>query len=356
MKMRTHPTFIPTDVARGAVDFHTFATIILHSRRPHRVSVYSARMVPLFVEACRLVQGSLEAVRRDPVFAAKCWVNSPFMITRENVEIAMEARRLLRTPFTFGHMPVAGAAGPITVAGSLVQNTAESLALNAMSLALEDRTQGITGSAAIIDMKDLAHRQSGPDLALHMLAGSEMHAYLFGGRPRIGISGVAACTVTPQAVYEKGLSAAFNIAAGQRQLGIGCLAFSDVGSPVQLLLDWEMGRHFQHLFREVGADRERAGLEAILETVPRGAFFLESEHTARFFREACWLPEFLDHRVPLAWVRDPSDMIERARQRARELSATAENQCPLAEETRRQVRELMKEAERLAGEKSCVSV
>ncbi len=50
MKMRTHPTFIPTDVARGAADFHTFATIILHSRRPHRVSVYSARMVPLFVE------------------------------------------------------------------------------------------------------------------------------------------------------------------------------------------------------------------------------------------------------------------------------------------------------------------
>jgi len=347
VELRTHPTFIPTDVARGAADFHTFATIILNSRRAHRVSVYSARMLPFFIEAWRLSEGSIEAVERDPVFAAKCWVNAPCMITRENIEVAMEARRLLGTPVTFGHMPVAGAAGPITVAGSLVQNTAESLALNAMSLAIDNRTQGITSTSALIDMKDLAHRQSGPDLALHMLAGSEMHAHLFGGRPRIGISGVAAPTVSPQSVYEKGMSAAFNIAAGQRQLGIGCLAFSDVGSPVQLVLDHEMGGYFRHLFREVDAGDEHVGLETILETIPRGAFFLESEQTARFFREECWLPAFVDHRVPLAWARDPSDMIERARVRARELRDAAENLCPLPETTRKQIRELIKEADAL---------
>jgi len=241
------------------------------------------------------------------------------------------------------------AAGPITVAGSLVQNTAESLALNAMSLAIDDRTQGITGTSAMIDMKDLAHRQSGPDLALHMLAGSEMHAHLFGGRPRIGISGVAAPTVSPQSVYEKGMSTAFNIAAGQRQLGIGCLAFSDVGSPVQLVLDYEMGGYFQHLFREVNADDEHVGLETIMETIPRGAFFMESEQTARLFREECWLPAFVDHRVPLAWARDPSDMIERAREKARELRDTAENQCSLPETTRKQIQELIKEADTLVG-------
>ena len=342
---RTHPTFIPTDVPVNSGDFHAFATILLNSRKPHRVSVYSAPMLPFFIEACRIAKGSMEAVRKDPVFATKCWVNSPFMLTRENIEIAMEARRLLGTPIVFGHMPVAGGAGPVTIAGSLVQNTAESLALCAMRLAVDDLTHGITPTSTVIDMKHASHRQSGPDLALHILAGSQMDAYLFGRSPRIVLMGVGAQTVSAQSVYEKALAAAFNIAAGQRTLGIGCLAYSDVGSPVQLVLDYEMGLYFRHLFREVASDDEHVGMDTLLSTAPHGAFFLETEHTACFFREESWIPAFMDHRVPLAWAANPSDMIEQARARARDLFANAENLCPLSEGQQQEIRELMNEAD-----------
>jgi trimethylamine---corrinoid protein Co-methyltransferase len=347
--LRTHPTFIPTDVPQGAADLYAFATIALHSRQPHRVSVYSARMLPLFIRVAALALGSQEAVRLDPVFATKCWVNSPFMITRENVDIAMAARRLLGRPVEFGHMPVAAAAGPVTVAGSLVQNTAESLALNAMSLALDDRLQGITPTSAVVDVRDLAPRQSGPDLMLHMAAGSQMHAHLFGGSPRIAISGVAASTVTPQALWEKALAAAFNVGTGQRQLGIGCLAYSDVGSPVQLLLDRELGRYFQHLCRSVSADADHVGLDTILETVPRGAYFMETEHTARHFREESWLPELVDHRGALAWAAAPQDMIQKAQSHTLELMASVENQCPLSAGTQQAIGEVMAEAGQLVS-------
>jgi len=351
IKERTHPTFIPTDVPRGSADFHAFATIILNSRKPHRVSVYSAGMLPFFIEACKVAKGSLEEVKRDPVFATKCWANSPFMITRENIEIAMDARKLLGRPLTFGHMPVAGASGPITLAGSLVQNTAESLGLCAMRLAVDDLVHEIVGSSAIMDMRDACRRESGPDLELHSLAGSQMHAYLLGGRPGIGILGVAAQTVSPQSVYEKGMAAAFAIAAGQRKLGIGCLAFSDVGSPVQLALDHEMMLQFQHLFREVNLDDEHVGLETILETAKRGAFFLETDHTARFFREECWLPTFIDNRVPLAWMQDPSDMIDRARKHAEGLRNSATNQCSLPEHGRQEIRALLRDADAFSRNK-----
>jgi trimethylamine---corrinoid protein Co-methyltransferase len=345
---RHHPTFIPTDVPRATADFHAFATIILNSKKPHRVSVYSAKSLPLFIEACRIVTGSPEAVRQDRVFATKCWVNSPFMITRENIEIAMEARRVLGWPIEFGHMPVAGAAGPITVAGSLVQNTAESLALCAMRLAVDDVPHGITPTTTIMDMKDAAPRQSGPDLLLHILAGNEMYAYLFGGRPTATLLGVGAKVVCPQSVYEKAMMAMFNFAAGTRELGVGCLCYSDVGSPVQLVLDVEMGRYLQYLFREVKTQSDYAGLQTILETAPRGAYFLETDHTAAFFREETWRPAFLDHRVPMAWMSDPADMIDRARDRARELQKTAVNQCPLSDAQQRMIRELLAEADRIA--------
>jgi trimethylamine:corrinoid methyltransferase-like protein len=346
---RSHPTFIPTDVPTGCSDFFTFATIILNSKQPHRVSVYSAEMLPYFIEACAVARGSVEAVRANPPFATTMWVNSPFMITRENVMIAMEARRLLGRPVTASTMPVAGAATPVTVAGQAVQTAAESLALNALTLAVDDRTCGIMNNSLVMDMKDASHRQAGPDVILHRAAAYEMHRHFFGGHPRIFGFNAGAQVVGPQALFEKAMGTALDIAAGSRSIGIGCLAASDVGSLVQLVLDYEMAQAFRHLYREVASNEERIGEALIAETVPEGARFMEAEHTARFYREELWLPMFLDYRNPLGWQRDPSDVIARARNRARELATTAENQCPLLDEQRQAVRKLIQEAERRAG-------
>lgn len=349
---RSHPTFIPTDVPVGSSDFHAFATILLNSTRPHAVSVYGAPMLPFFIEACRIVKGSIEAVKTNPVFVAKAWVTSPFRLDRENLDVAMEARRLLGTPLTFGHMPVAGASTPVTVAGALVQNTAESLALSAMRLAVEDLPQRVAGSQAFMDMRHAAARQTGPDMLLHRLAGSEMDAYLYTGTietQATGWCGAGASVVSPQSLYEKALGMGFSVALGARHLGVGCLAFSDVGSPVQLLLDLETARHFQEMFREVRIDDEHIGLDTILATAPLGGRYLENEHTARFFREECWLPSFVDFRSFLAWVHNPVQMIEKATNKAGELLASAENRCPLSDLQRQEVAQLMQEADAVAS-------
>jgi trimethylamine--corrinoid protein Co-methyltransferase len=342
---RFHPTFIPADTPRGSADLHAFTTVILNSRRPHLVAVYSAQMLPFFIEAWKIANETFEEAIPDTVIETWCWVNSPFMITRENIDIAMNARRLLGRPLTFGHMPVAGAAAPVTLAGALIQNTAESLALCAMRLAVDGLLHGIVGTQSIIDMKDANQRPTGPDLALHLLAASEMHAHLFGGEQTTSFRQVSAQTVSPQSLYEKMLYYSFNIASGQRRLGVGSLAVSDVGSPVQLVLDCETMRLFRHLFRDVSVDRDHTGVETILKTAPRGAYYLDTDHTARFFREECWIAEFLDYRSPLAWKRDPSDMIDRARRKARSLWEESENLCPLSDDQRKRISGLVREAD-----------
>ncbi len=338
---RAHPTFIPTDFPTACSDFLTYATIILNSRQPHRVSVYSAEMLPHFIEASVIALGSLDAVKRDPPFAAKLWVNTPFMVTRENVMIAMEARRLLGQPLNASTMPVAGAATPVTVAGQAVQTAAESLALNALTLAVDDQTCGVMTGALVMDMRAVSHRQAGPDVMLHRAAAHEMHRHFFGGQSRIWGFNAGAQVVGPQALFEKAMGTALDVMSGTRSIGIGCLAASDVGSLVQLFLDHEMAQAFSHLFREISTDADHIGEDTIAATVPQGARYLETEHTARFYREELWLPMFLDYRNPLGWQRDPSDIIARARHRAREVAATAECQCPLSEEQRRAIGNLM---------------
>jgi len=53
----------------------------------------------------------------------------------------------------------------------------------------------------------------------------------------------------------------------------------------------------------------------------------------------------------LAWAENPSDMIEKAQEKARDVFAAAENQCPLAESQRAEIRGLMKEADAAVGDR-----
>ena len=207
---------------------------------------------------------------------------------------------------------------------------------------------------AIMDMRHGVSRQIGPDMVAHRLAGQEMDDYLYrseimSGSRGWGWCGAGAATVSVQSVCEKALGVAFGVATGARAFGVGCLGFSDVGSPAQLVIDCELVQFFQDLFRDVPVDDDHIGVETILETAPKGGRYLESLHTAQFFREACWLPKLLDFRTSMAWDREPSDMIARAREQARDLYARAENRCPLSDVQRTALRQLMRDADAVQG-------
>lgn len=343
---RSHPTFIPQDTPGNSRDLVTFATVALNSSQPWRVSVYNADMIPYFLEVQAVCQGDREQARQSPIFATKCWVNTPFMITRENIEIALKARELLGLPFHFSTMPVAGIATPVSLAGSLVTITAECLALNALSLALDGRLQGWTAGPLSFDMRIGNQTQNGPEVELLRLGSSQMGAYVFGGE-YTGVGGPTTGSKQPdaQALFEKSADAMWAIAAGVRSFGsLATLAGADVGSVVQLMVDLELMSHLQRLVQGIAVNDELLAEEVICEVAPRGAYFLNQEHTARHFRTETWLPELVDRRVPMAWQADPQSMLGNARAKARRLLATAENQCPLSDEQRRQIESIMAEA------------
>ncbi|MCE5240458.1 trimethylamine methyltransferase family protein [bacterium] len=348
---RAHPTFIPQDVPPQICDLHTFATNLLNSKRATTVSVYNADLLPYFLELQAISSGSPEQAKRAPAFVAKCWVNTPFMITRENVEVGLKARELLGQPFNMMTMPVAGTATPVTLAGALVQCTAEVLACNVISLALDDRLIGWIAHPCPFDMKVGIHTQSGPDMDLLALGARQMGAYVFGGEFHgFGGPGTASKRPDAQAVMEKALSCMWGICGGVRGWGsLGVTAFSDIGSVTQLMLDLELMGYFERLLQGIAVGAEKLAEEVICEIAPKGAYFLNQDHTARHFREELWLPELVDRRVPMAWAQDPRTMIDNARAKARRVAAEAENQCPLTDEEKRAVEAVVAEARRQIG-------
>ncbi|MBI2302269.1 MAG: trimethylamine methyltransferase family protein [Armatimonadetes bacterium] len=345
---RAHPTFIPTDVPRGTAELHAFATIILHSSRPYRVSVYSARHLERFYELDVIARGGDEAaVLRSPTFACKLWFNSPFMITRENIEVAMQGRALYGWPLEISIMPVAGASTPVTLAGCLVHQTAESIVCNLLTLAIDGRLTGYRAGALTTDMRDGGFTQSGPDVDLVQLGSTEMADFCFGGSHSVSRGPTTTAKVPgAQSMMEKSIATLFAILGGTRSFGsLAVLATADVGSLTQLMLDVEMMEYFQRLLDGVAVDEDRLAEEVIAEVSPTGARFMEHEHTARYHREELYSPALADRRVAGAWIGDPVEMVERARAMARRLVDTAENRCRLSDTDRAQVRRIVAEAD-----------
>ena len=350
IETRSHPTFLPTDVPNSAVDFNAYALIMLNSKKRHRVSLFNAKMLPYFIDASVIAEGSLEAVKANPVFGVKMWVNSPFMITRENVEVAMDARRLLGQPIQPSTMPNAGAATPVTIAGAVAQNTAELLGLNAITLAVDGRLHGSSVGPVVVDMSAASARAFGPDVQLLRLATDEMRRFMFGGRADYSALTPGGQVVNAQTVMEKAIQYSLMVMTGQRSLGVGTIGTADVGSLVQLMIDVELCGFFQSMLREVTIDEAHIGEETIIETARRGAYFLDTDHTAEFFREELWLPDLFDYRIAGAWQEDPSDMIDQARDKVYGLTGTVENQCPLSADQRAEIRRLLDAANRDAGD------
>ncbi len=151
-----------------------------------------------------------------------------------------------------------------------------------------------------------------------------------------------------QSVCEKSLGFGMALAGGATSFGIGCLAFSDVGSPVQLVIDHELADFAGGLLRDVNVDDAHIGLDTIHRTIPRGGKFLEALHTAEYFREECWLPALFDYQAFMAWANNPGDMIAHAAKTVRGICETAENQCPLSEERKRQLRQVVRDGDAVA--------
>ncbi|MBT3291828.1 MAG: hypothetical protein HN380_31085, partial [Victivallales bacterium] len=164
-----------------------------------------------------------------------------------------------------------------------------------------------------------------------------------------GWGGAGAATGSTQSVFEKAFSVGFAGALGARSFGVGSLAFSDVGSPVQLMIDLELIDYLRGLMREVVVDPDHIGMDEILDVAPRGGRYLQTMHTAQFFREECWLPQLCDYRAFMAWANNPGDLIAKARDKVLAIQCDAVNPCPLSDEARRQLHEIQAEADRVVS-------
>ena len=337
------------EVPKGIGDLYRLYIVLLFSQKPIVTGSFSTLTLGAMFDLLAIFAGSRKALAEKPQAVFDVCPSPPLIWSEFGADNLIELAGA-GVPAQLISMPLAGAAAPVTLLGSVVQHAAESLSGIAIhQLAMPGAPIVWGGAPAIFDMRhgttpmgavetamiDAAYAQVGKSLNL------PTHAYMGASDAKI---------VDAQAGLESGITALVGALAGINMVsGAGMLDFLACQSPEKLVIDAEAIAMAQRL---------RAGIEVRTETLATGLFeginfkgdFLKQKATRELFSKEQYLPStVIDRDSNRGWQASGSlDTFARAKARTRELLTTYEKPRYTPEQDR-ELRTMVENLARKAG-------
>jgi len=301
--------------------------LLLHTEKPGWVGASSGREVKYLAELARLVVGNDDARFRSepPLFTAAYCTTSPLKIDARSCGVLEEAMKY-GFPLNFASMPILGATTPMTPAGSAVVAAAEVLGcLTAATLIDPQAYCYSTSISAEMDMRTTQVCFATPAAILTDVILHEWFRDKYGLVHNIEPGYVEAKTPGIQAATLKVFRQMAFGATASLPLSIGALDSAAVFSPTQAMIDLEINQAMHQFYMGVEVTDAALGLDVINELgFCAQRTHLDTEHTARYFRQIGWSPKlfdrkYCDHDAPV--VVSDETMLEKADQAWRDLAA-----------------------------------
>jgi trimethylamine--corrinoid protein Co-methyltransferase len=180
--------------------------------------------------------------------------------------------------------PIGGATSPMTITGSVVQQSAETISLLVLA-------QIVNPGCAFIYCGRLAHLEprtgllwGGVELGLSSAATVQLGHY-YGFSVNVYGFSTNAHTLDAQNAFERGLNAAIPALAGADELsGIGEMEAGVMGSFAQMVLDNELVGSIMRLRKGLSADTEHLAVNIIMDVMNGTRNFLGQKHTMKHLR------------------------------------------------------------------------
>ena len=236
---------------------------------------------------------TIEALAVRPTLMTVTNVNSPRRVDEEILDnIVMMARHgqcVVITPFT-----LMGAMAPVTLAGALVQQTAEALGVVTLCQIVRPGTPCVLGGfTSNVDMRTGSPAFGTPEYGHAVLAGAQL-----GRRLRLPVRSSAvnaSPVVDAQSTYETAFSLQaavlghchlINHAAGWLEGGLSA-------SLEKIVVDAELLRNWAEILKPVSFDDDDLAVDAIKDVAAGGHFF-GSAHTLARYESAFYRPLLSD--------------------------------------------------------------
>jgi len=334
---------LPCDVPEQVRDVYCIAEQIQNTGKNLDATPLSDKGFPYMVELVEAVVGGEEELRKRPIITCSFSPTSPLKFSGDVVRIMVQGAKL-GLPMAVLPCPMAGGTSPVTLAGSLVQQNAETLAGLVMIQLVNAGTPFLYCPRVFpIDMAS-GMTSSGVEVGL-LSAGCVQLAKYYGLPSDVYGLDTSSKTLDEQVAFEKGLNGILPALAGANLLsGAGCIEGAITVSYEQLVIDNEIFGMIFRAVKGIEVDEERLAVDVIAKVAREESNFLQQKHTLKHFRREYYLPKLSDRTARSRWREMGSkNIVEVAREKARKI--LAEHQpLPLDKDVVKKIEKILKRA------------
>ncbi|MFQ6112775.1 MAG: trimethylamine methyltransferase family protein, partial [bacterium] len=332
---------IPADVHEKISDSYRLFLSLLYCEKPVVTGTFTIEAFDIMKDLQLAVRGTEEALREKPLAVFSCCPTSPLKWSAVTSQNVVDCARY-SIPVEFVSMPLSGFMAPVTLTGTLVQHTAETLSGIVISQLSNPGTPILYGgSPAIFDVRYETTPMGAVETMMIDCAYNEIGKYL--GLPtQAYISLSDAKQLDAQAGLEGGMGASLAALSGINNIsGPGMLDFESCQSLEKLVLDNEICGMTLRLIEGIQPKEDFPALPLFQELL-KEQHLLISKHTRRYLKEEHFFPgPVIDRANRSRWKEEGAlTLAERAH---REVEKHIEDYKPseLAEEKKKQLITLM---------------
>ena len=333
--------FIPADVDANISDSYRLYLSLLYGEKPVITGAFTVEAFEIMKDLQLAVRGDEQALRAKPLTIFSCCPTAPIKWSDVTSQNLVDCARW-SIPVELISMPLTGFMAPVTLVGSLIQQTAENLSGVVISQLVNPGHPILYGgSPAIFDVRFETTPMGAVETMMLDCANSEIGKRL--GMPTQGYIALSdAKQLDAQAGLESGIGATLAALSGINSIsGPGMLDFESCQSLEKLVVDNEICRMTYRLLRGI-EPREDFPALPLFEEMRRERHLLIADHTRRHLREEITFPGLVIDRANRArWAEEGKVTLrERAAKEASRI-ITAYKPSRLAAETKLELTRLM---------------
>jgi trimethylamine--corrinoid protein Co-methyltransferase len=332
---------VPSDVHPNISDSYRLFLSLLHCEKPVITGAFTIESFEVMKDLQLAVRGSEEALAARPLTVFSCCPTAPLRwsdVTSQNVVDCAK----FSIPVEYVSMPLTGFVAPVTLVGTLVQHTAETLSGIVISQLTNPGTPALYGgSPAVFDVRYETTPMGAVETMMINCANNEIGTYL--GLPTQGYMGLSdAKLLDAQCGLESSMGATLAVLSGINNLtGPGMLDFESCFSLEKLVLDNEICGMALRLARGIEPKEDFPALPRFEELLKEDHLLI-SKHTRRYLREEHHFPGPVIDRANRARWQDEGGTTLGARARSEvEKLLTEYEPSSLDDTVRAQMTELM---------------
>jgi trimethylamine--corrinoid protein Co-methyltransferase len=340
---------VPSDVPEAVADRYRLFLVLLNSSKPVVTGTFTLDGFVPMRAMLAAVAGDESALRLRPTAIFDACPSSPLKWSRLTAQSVLQCARS-GLPAEIVSVPLLGATAPVTLAGALVQHTAENLSGIALHQAACPGSPVIYGgSPAVFDMRYGTLAVGAVETALVVCAYAQIGRSF--GLPTHGYLGLSdAKALDAQAGLESGIGAVMAALAGVNMIsGAGMMDFESCQCMEKLVVDDEICGMAMRLARGI-EPRGEVLAEELFGDLSQGDHFLTAPSTLRWLREEIAFPSPVIDRQPRGHATEIGEkaLLLRARQRMEELLAR-HVPSPLPDDVRKRLSEILSNDARRHG-------